>query len=143
MSEVETSAPARPNGVRQADVRVSADAEQVPLVRSFAADIAMRLDFDLDAIEDVRMAVDEACSLLVRTAAEGSSLFCSFQPESDSLRVLAQVESAAPVPPSADLMSWQILTTLAESVSEHVETADGGHRVSIELVARPGEAAAR
>ncbi|WP_436500975.1 ATP-binding protein [Actinokineospora sp. HUAS TT18] len=143
MSEVETSVPARPNGVRQADVRVSADAEQVPLVRSFAADIAMRLDFDLDSIEDVRMAVDEACSLLVRVAANGSSLYLSFKPESDALRVRAQVEADAPVPPSADLMSWQILTTLASAVTEHVESVDGGHRVSIELVARPGEAAAQ
>jgi len=143
VSEVETSAPARPHGVRQADLRVSADAQQVPLVRSLAADIAMRLDFDLDAIEDVRMAVDEACSLLVRSAAEGSSLFCSFHPELDSLRVLAHVEASAPVPPSDDLMSWQILTTLASSVAERVETDNGGHRVTIELVARPGEAAAR
>lgn len=143
MSEVETNAAARASGVRGADVRVSADAEQVPLIRSFAADIAMRLDFDLDAIEDVRMAVDEACSLLVRAAVPDSSLFCSFDLLDDTLRVRVHVDAKSPMPPSADRMSWQILTALASSVTENVEATGDGHRVSIELVTRTGEAAAR
>ncbi|MGQ0841085.1 ATP-binding protein [Actinokineospora sp.] len=143
MAEVETSAVARAHGVRAVDVRVSADAEQVPLVRSFAADIAMRLDFDLDAIEDLRMAVDEACSLLVRAAAPDSSLHCSFEPDEQLLRVRVRVAAADPMPPSLDPMGWQILTTLAESVTEHIEPVDGGHLVSIELVTRPTEAASR
>ncbi|MDQ3578517.1 MAG: ATP-binding protein [Actinomycetota bacterium] len=123
------------------DVRVSADAEQVPLLRSFAADIAMRLDFDLDAIEDIRMAVDEACSLLVRSAVPGTSLFCSFEPRDHSLSVRARVAAEHPVPPSSDPMGWQILTTLAASVTEHVEDVDGGYQVTIELLSKPTEAA--
>jgi serine/threonine-protein kinase RsbW len=141
VAEVETSAVARVPGVRAADVRVSAIADQVPLVRSFAADIAMRLDFDLDAIEDVRMAVDEACSLLVRAAAAGSSLFCSFDQRGSELWVRAHVDADSSMPPSADGMSWQILTALAATVTERVEVVDGGHRVTIELVTRPVEVA--
>ena len=137
MSEVETSPVVRAHGVRTVEVRVFADAEQVPLLRSFAADIAMRMDFDLDAIEDLRMAVDEACSLLVRSAAPGSALACEFEPGEQTITVRVGVDATGDTPPSADAMGWQILTTLAHGVSEHVESADGGHRVSIELTSGP------
>ncbi|SER97444.1 ATP-binding protein [Actinokineospora terrae] len=138
MSEVETSPVARTNGVRDVEVRVWADAEQVPLLRSFAADIAMRLDFDLDAIEDLRMAVDEACSLLVRAAAADSALLCWFEPEEHGIRVRVRVDAEHGEPPSGDAMGWQILTALAATVTETVEAVDGGHRVTVELLAVPG-----
>ncbi len=140
MSEVETSPVARTHGVRDVEVRVWADAEQVPLLRSFAADIAMRMDFDLDAIEDLRMAVDEACSLLVRAAVPATALHCRFEPEGPAVRVRVQVDAEQSLPPSSDPMGWQILTALAASVTESVEPADGGYRVSVELLAVPGEA---
>ncbi|MCG8917281.1 ATP-binding protein [Actinokineospora sp. PR83] len=137
MSEVETTPVVRAHGVRAVEVKVFADAEQVPLLRSFAADIAMRLDFDLDAIEDLRMAVDEACSLLVRAAVPGSALACGFEPGEQVITVRVGVDAAGPTPPSADAMGWQILTTLAQGVTERVEPAGGGHRVTIELTSGP------
>ncbi|MGW5050072.1 ATP-binding protein [Actinokineospora sp. NPDC004072] len=137
MSEVETETVTRAARVRNVDILVGADADQVPLVRSFAADIAMRLDFDLDAIEDLRMAVDEACSLLVRAAAEGSRLHCAFEPEPQALRVRVAVDAVSERPPSADPLAWQILTALAESLSERIEPMGEAHRVTVELVARP------
>ncbi|WP_035304850.1 ATP-binding protein [Actinokineospora inagensis] len=140
MSEVETSPVARTHGVRDVEVRVWADAEQVPLLRSFAADIAMRMDFDLDAIEDLRMAVDEACSLLVRAAAPDSALLCWFEPVDAGVRVRARVDAEHAEPPSSDAMGWQILTALAAAVTEQVEAVDGGHRISVELYAVPGTA---
>ncbi|MBM7775810.1 serine/threonine-protein kinase RsbW [Actinokineospora baliensis] len=140
MSEVETSPVTRTHGVRDVEVRVWADAEQVPLLRSFAADIAMRMDFDLDAIEDLRMAVDEACSLLVRAAAPDSALLCWFEPEELGIRVRVRVDAEHGAAPSGDPMGWQILTALAATVTESVEAIDGGYRISVELFAVPGPA---
>ena len=137
MSEVETSPVVRAHGVRTVEVRVFADAEQVPLLRSFAADVAMRLDFDLDAIEDLRMAVDEACSLLVRAAAPGATLECSFEPGEQDLSVRAAVLATDDEPPSADAMGWQILTALAAGVTEDVRAAEGGHRVAVAFSCGP------
>ena len=57
--------------MRTVEVLVDAVAGQVPLLRSVAADVAIRNDFDLDAIEDLRMAVDEAAALLVGCAVDG------------------------------------------------------------------------
>lgn len=137
MAEVETGTVARAARVKDVDIHVGADAEQVPLVRSFAADMAMRMDFDLDAIEDLRMAVDEACSLLVRAAAPESRLHIAFLPEPQSLRVRVAVDSAAPREPSADPLAWQILSALADELAERIEPVNGAHRITVEFVGRP------
>jgi serine/threonine-protein kinase RsbW len=136
VSEVEADGRLHPSGVRDVDVRVNADAEQVSLLRAFAASIAIRLDLDVDAIEDLRMAVDEACSLLVRAARPGGQLRLAFAPRADEIRVHAEVEAFAAAPPSADALSWHILTSLAHSVTEDVAEGPDGHRVCIDLVTR-------
>ncbi|HEX3788970.1 MAG TPA: anti-sigma factor [Pseudonocardiaceae bacterium] len=141
MAGIEAGEVARPHRVGVIDVRVGAEAEQVPLLRSFAVDIAMRMDFDLDRIEDLRMTVDEACSLLVRAALPAASLYCSFTPEAKAIRVNVSVDARSAETPSSDPMGWQILTALADSVKEHVESTADGHRISIELVALAGGAA--
>jgi serine/threonine-protein kinase RsbW len=133
VSEVETDGLVQPQVLREVDVRVAADAEQVALLRAFAASIAIRLDFDVDAIDDFRMAVDEACSLLVGVADPGGSLYCTFQPGSDAVTVQVAVDAPSPVPPSADTLSWHILTSLTASLTEHVTSGPDGHRVAIEL----------
>lgn len=137
MAEVETGTVARTARVRNVDVHVGADPDQVPLVRSFAADIAMRVDFDLDAIEDLRMAVDEACSLLVRAAAPGSRLHCAFELEPGALRVRVTVAATDATPPSADPLAWQILTALADDLAERVEPDGDAQRITVEFLARP------
>jgi serine/threonine-protein kinase RsbW len=143
VSEVEADGLLHPSGVRDVDVRVNADAEQVSLLRAFAASIAIRLDLDVDAIEDLRMAVDEACSLLVRAARPGGALSVSFAPRASEIRVHAEVQAFAAAPPSADALSWHILTSLAHSVGESVTEGPDGHLVCIDLVTRPNGAPGR
>ena len=46
------------------ELRVPTTALQLPAVRAMAADLAMRMDYDLDSVEDLRLAVDEACATL-------------------------------------------------------------------------------
>ena len=41
---------------------------QLPAVRAMAGDLAMRMDYDLDSVEDLRLAVDEACATLAPIA---------------------------------------------------------------------------
>ena len=48
------------------ELRVPTTATQLPAVRAMAGDLAMRMDYDLDAVEDLRLAVDEACATLRR-----------------------------------------------------------------------------
>ena len=61
------------------EVRLPADLAQLFVLRSIAATLAFREDFDLDEVEDVKLAVDELCSALVVRARRGELLTCEFE----------------------------------------------------------------
>ncbi len=52
-------------GADVVDLRVPADPAYLAVVRSTTAGLAARLDLTLDEIEDMRIAVDEACTLVM------------------------------------------------------------------------------
>src|SRR4051794_33253197 len=68
---VDSRGPAAQDGRRadRLELRVPTTATQLPAVRAMAGDLAMRMDYDLDAVEDLRLAVDEACATLAQIAA--------------------------------------------------------------------------
>src|SRR3954465_1224836 len=82
------------DGMSTVEVRTAASAALIPTIRAVASDLAARADFDLDAISDLRMAVDEACAALVDVAAPDSGLRCRFRIADDSIRVTAEVRAA-------------------------------------------------
>ncbi len=58
----------------------------VRLSRMAVATVAAELNFDVEAVDDVRIAVDELVSLLVQQA-EGATVTLAFRPTQDSLSV--------------------------------------------------------
>src|SRR5690625_3967691 len=88
-----------------AEVRVTADPKQLPVLRAAVGDRAMRADFDVDSVADLRLAVDEACSSLVRLALSGSQLCCRFHTGTDRLSVTAEVTSEDEFGPRQDTFS--------------------------------------
>jgi serine/threonine-protein kinase RsbW len=56
-------------GVDVIDLRVPADPAYLAVIRTATAGVATRLDLTLDEIEDLRIAVDEACALLLNQQA--------------------------------------------------------------------------
>ena len=97
------------------EVRVHADPALIPSVRAVAADLAARADFDLDAVSDLRMAVDEACSALVPLAAPGGQLRCGFTVIDGRIAVVARVPVATPTELRQDTFGWRVLDTLTDS----------------------------
>jgi len=125
----------KPSG--RVEIRVDAHPGQLSVIRAVAGDLAMRQDFDLDSISDLRMAVDEACTTLIHLAAVGAVLRCQFQTLPGEIRVIAEVLSADGVGPRQDTFGWRVLSALSDAVSASVEPAaaePGGHVVRIELV---------
>lgn len=110
-------------------VQVPASTAYVAVLRSLAAGLAARYDLTIDDVEDVRMAVDEACALLLPQAADGTALECVVVLEETALAVEVTVPSTAPQPVPRDGFGWAVLTALAHEVDDHV--ADG--RVSLRL----------
>ncbi|WP_092528391.1 anti-sigma factor [Amycolatopsis arida] len=114
-------------------VRTRADAEVIPTLRTIGADLAMRLDFDLDAVDDLRMAVDEACSMLLPSAVDGV-LTCEYRWAKGRVQVAVEVVVSTPDRVAGDGLGWQLLTALATSVDRTLTPVDGGHRARVELV---------
>ncbi|APU16703.1 MULTISPECIES: hypothetical protein [Actinoalloteichus] len=141
MTEPETVARTASAGL--VEVQVGAVAAQVPILRTVAADIAMREDLELDAIDDLRMAVDEACSLLVSIATPEARLTCVFLPSEQEITITAEVRSRRDRADFKEAMGWQVLSALTDEVTDHVEEAGEDDLVRIELVRRRGEQANR
>jgi serine/threonine-protein kinase RsbW len=105
-------------------VRMPADGAYLSVLRTATAGLAARLDFTLDDIEDMRIAVDEACAMLLSQAVPGSSLECTFALSADDMTITVCVQSIDPRPPSADTFAWTVLSALAGSAHAQVGPTD-------------------
>ena len=124
----------------QVTVRMPADGAYLSVLRTATAGLAARLDFTLDDIEDLRIAVDEACAMLLSQAIPGSSLECSFSLEPDAMTISVSVPCLNPRTPSADTFAWTVLAALAGRVEAQ---AGPGDRLAIVMrKARPGSGSA-
>jgi serine/threonine-protein kinase RsbW len=100
------------------------------VLRTATAGLAARLDFTLDDIEDLRIAVDEACAMLLAQAAPAASLDCTFELLPDTMKISVSVITSDGLQPSRDTFAWTVLSALAGSVDSSV---DADNRVTIEL----------
>ncbi len=133
--QVATASPPDPASLDQVTVRMPADGAYLSVLRTATAGLAARLDFTLDDIEDLRIAVDEACAMLLAQAIPGSSLECSFALSPDDMTISVSVPSLNPRPPSGDTFAWTVLSALAGSVEAQ---AGPGDRLAIVMrKARP------
>lgn len=105
-------------GAAVVEIRISARPALIPTVRAVASDLAGRADYDLDAISDLRMAVDEACATLVALSPEDSLLSCKFVIGKELIEVIVSTPDAPPeATVSTESFGWRVLQTLADEVS--------------------------
>lgn len=122
----------------EVELRIGATLTNLPIIRSLAASIAMRADFDLDSIADLKLAVDEACSTMITRAAQAATLRCRFTIDADEIRFTVTVPAANSDAPDTASFGWQVLTTLTDGASAWVEGngQSGHHQAHIELTKR-------
>jgi serine/threonine-protein kinase RsbW len=112
---------------------VPADVGYLGVLRTATAGLAARLHFALDEIEDLRIAVDEACAMLLAIASRGAELQCRFAVSDDALAVEVAVSTVRDARlPAESSFAWKVLTALTTSASASV--ADG--RAAIRLLTR-------
>ena len=113
-------------------VRVCMPAEgaYLSVLRTATAGLAARLDFTLDEIEDLRIAVDEACAMLLSQAIPGTNLECDFELDTDAMTITVSVVAAQPRIPARDTFAWTVLSALAGDVDSRLDPDD---RVAIVL----------
>ncbi len=101
------------------------------MLRTTTAGLAARLDFTIDDIEDLRIAVGEANAMVLEHADAGTDLVATFVLSPGEMTVVVSVDSASPPVPDLDSFAWQVLTTLATSAD--IESADGRFAVSMTM----------
>ena len=144
MTEETAARQAAEQGVRPSPGAVAADREArdrvrvcmpaegayLSVLRTATAGLAARLDFTLDEIEDLRIAVDEACAMLLSQAIPRTNLECDFDLGADSMTITVSVVAAQPRTPARDTFAWTVLSALAGDVDAKLEPDD---RVAIVL----------
>ncbi len=111
------------------EVRIPADVAYVSTLRLTAASLAARCSLTVDDIEDLRLAVDEACALLLPYASADSTLDAHFELAQGRLAVDTSVATTATDEPDRDGLGWTVLGALASSVDVRRDE----HRLTISV----------
>lgn len=107
------------------ELRLPAENAYVSVLRMTTAGLAARLDFTLDDIEDLRMAVGEACALVLDGADPDGQLRVGFDLGEGCMRVTVSADSTGTGGPDTETFAWQVLTALAADLEAGV---DGGRQ---------------
>ncbi|QYC44747.1 Serine-protein kinase RsbW [Nonomuraea coxensis DSM 45129] len=112
-------------GIRDVvSIRLPAASAYLSVLRTATAGLAARLDFTLDEIEDLRIAVDEACAMLLSEAVPGTDLTAEFELTGQEMQVRVEVATVGSSAPKRDDFAWMVLTALADDVDAVTDTAD-------------------
>lgn len=118
------------------ELRVPVDPASVSIVRTSVASLAARLDFTLDRLEDLRLATNEACALLLGLGDEPGPTLTAVvdSPLPGTLRVdLCRLGTSAALA-DHDSFAWTVLHALVDSVA----VADSDGEVHLVLTATSG-----
>ncbi len=112
----ESSAPALDFEI--VDLSVPADPAYLSVMRSATAGLGTHLNLTLDEIEDLQIAVDEACALVLgtekRDPGDDELLSTSFTVDSGVLSV--KIDGPATTLPGKDNFAWTMLHALSSDV---------------------------
>lgn len=125
------------SGRAHVELRLPADSAFVSVLRTASAGLAARLDFTLDDIEDLRMAVGEACAIVLSSATEGD-LRAEFWLGDGQITVRVSAPGDVPVLSPEEDFGWQVLRTLATETG--LEHADGANVLTLVVTALSLEA---
>lgn len=105
------------------DLAVPAAPEYVGLIRSTAAHIAAHADLTIDAIDELRLAVDEAFAVLIAHQPESGVVAIRFTIHSEQLDIELTGPEGSPLPDKTSF-AWTVLSALVHEVS--VQTSQAG-----------------
>jgi anti-sigma regulatory factor (Ser/Thr protein kinase) len=114
-------------GARSVEFRVAARLENLAVVRTLVAAVGTFEDLDFDAVADLRLAVDEACTRLIRSAVPDSTLLLVVDPTEDAVVIDASTTCKSPDILAPGSFSWHVLSSL----TDEVRTFSDGHGVEV------------
>src|SRR5271155_2371831 len=126
-------------GDRAIEVRVAAKLENLAVLRTLVGAVGTFEDLDFDAVADLRLAVDEVCTRLIRSATPDATLVVIVDPHDDELVVEASAAGGTHDVVAPGSFSWHVLTSLADDVQtfhDGREPNESGSVFGILLTAR-------
>ncbi|MDG3013763.1 ATP-binding protein [Speluncibacter jeojiensis] len=119
------------------ELRLAAVADRLPILRAATEAFALVSDLDIDAVTDLKLAVDEACSELMSRASAGAELSCILSCNGDGVRVTASAALSVDADESSlgSGFGWHVLRTLTDEARISHAHAEAGVTV-IEFVKR-------
>ncbi|WP_110182608.1 anti-sigma factor [Nocardioides solisilvae] len=121
----------------EVELRLPADGAYASVLRTTTAGLAARLDFTLDDIEDLRIAIGEASAMVLPEADPDSDLTCRFFLDPHAMAIEISVQSSHPPESDTDSFAWQVLSTLAGETE--VYSDDGQLTVRLSMASSVGE----
>jgi serine/threonine-protein kinase RsbW len=122
----------------EVEFRVAAKLENLAMLRTLVAAVGTFEDLNMDTVADLRLAVDEACTRLIRCAVPDSTLVLVVHPREDELVIDASTTCT-----SLDIMapgsfSWHVLKSLTDEVKtfQDGESPDEGAVFGISMTTR-------
>ncbi len=101
-------------------VTVPSGGDFVSLLRSVTAGVAARLDVQYDTIEDLCLAVDEACAHLLRNGGPASTFTLAIGSSDGAIEMVVRIDGRPVRWPSEGAtqgFAWQVLTALVDEAS--------------------------
>jgi len=99
------------------ELRVAAKLENLAVMRTLVGAVGTFSDLDFDAVADLRLAVDEACTRLIRSSAPGATLVVVVDPRDDVVVVETSAQCRADDVVSPGSFSWHVLSSLTDEVA--------------------------
>ncbi len=113
-------------GPAAVEVRVEARLENLAVLRTVVGAVGTFADLDFDSVADLRLAVDEACTRLIRSATPGATLVVIVDPRQDVVVVEASTTCDTYDVVTEGSFSWHVLSSL----TDEVQTFHNGHEPS-------------
>src|SRR3954462_8807533 len=130
------------NGKRESpqsvELRVAARLENLAVLRTLVAAVGTFEDLDFDAVADLRLAVDEACTRLIRSAGPDSMLLLVVDPREDAVVIDASTTCKSPDILAPGSFSWHVLSSLTDDVRtfQNGQGPDEGQVFGISMTTR-------
>lgn len=121
------------------EFRVPARLESLAVIRALVTALGTLEDLDLDAIADLRLALDEACTALIRAAADNCQLTVMVEPREDELCLSVSAPTVEDNVLRPGTFSWHVISSLTDDVDtfrDGAEVGDPGAIFGITMTAR-------
>lgn len=116
MTDIQSERTRRACSERAVELRVTPRLESLAVVRMLVGAIATFEDLDVDTVADLRLAIDELCTVLIRCAAPDAMLTVVIDPHDEDVTIQASAacDGADILMPGS--FSWHVLTSLVDDV---------------------------